>query len=339
MTTPVNFLPTNLRLLLKFTNLTSLNLSATDIKNPCLDIIIDSLKNLDTFDLSLCRSIKLFDSLLKLSTKLKWLNLYNCHTHMQQNPTIYQILYQLKYLEYLDISNDNTINDSNQLIIDNESDINKFLREDNCLPRLKHFDISGQRTISSLSLYKFLLNHQNLQFLGLFLTNEKYSPCIFDTNDICYSKYRHYTYDLQHLIPTGDLTANDFVLYEPYLLEALKRYHDRSGFIQKILYYIFFLTRSFQSKNQNLLIELILHIMSIHTNVQSVQMASTACIYNLTRSSLTNQIHVKYLTKIVQATINVMTTFPNHQQVNYMNIFLSIDLFFSLSLSYKKIVY
>ncbi|CAF4620627.1 unnamed protein product, partial [Rotaria sp. Silwood2] len=319
MSTPVNFIPTNLRLLLKLTNLTSLNLSSTDIKNPCIDIIIDSLQNLDTFDLSSCRSIKLFNSLLKLSSKLKWLNLYNCCFHMQQNPTIYHILYQLKYLEYLDISNDNIFNDNNNnnnntnSIIDNDNDLNKFLRQDNCLPRLKHFDISGQKTISSISLYHFLLNHKNLQFLGLFLTNEKYSPCVFDKNDLCYSKYRHYTYDLQH-IQTITLTENDLILYEPYLIESLKRYRDRSGFVQKILYYIFFLTRSFRSKQPNLLIELILHVISIHSNLQTVQMASTACIYNLTRTPMTERIHVKYLAQIVQATMNVMATFPNQQQ-------------------------
>ncbi|CAF1056271.1 unnamed protein product [Rotaria sp. Silwood1] len=317
MSTPVNFIPTNLRLLLKFTNLTSLNLSSTDIKNPCIDIIIDSLHNIDTFDLSSCRSIKLFNSLLKLSSKLKWLNLYNCCFHMQQNPNIYHILYQLKYLEYLDISNDNTFdnnNNNNNSIIDNENDINKFLRQDNCLPRLKHFDISGQKIISSISLRQFLLNHKNLQFLGLFLTNEKYSPSIFDINDLCYSKYRHYTYDLQH-IQTILLTENDLILYEPYLIESLTRYRDRSGFVQKILYYIFFLTRSFHSKQQNLLIELILHIMSIHSNLQNVQMASTACIYNLTRTPITEHIHIKNLSQIVQATMNAMATFPNQQQL------------------------
>jgi hypothetical protein len=236
MAPPVNFIPTNLRSLLKFTNLTSLNLSATDIKNPCLDIIIDSLRNLDTFDLSLCRSIKLFNSLLKLSSKLKWLNLYNCCFHMQQNPSIYHILYQLKHLEYLDISNDNTINDNHNSIIDDESEINKFLRQENCLPRLKHFDISGQKIISSTSLHKFLLNHSNLQFLGLFLTNEKYSQCVFDVTNSCYSKYRHYTYDLHHL-STVALTENDLILYEPYLIEALTRYRDRS-FIQKNSIYL-----------------------------------------------------------------------------------------------------
>ncbi|CAF0960409.1 unnamed protein product [Adineta steineri] len=320
MTSPaINSIPMNLRLLLKFTNLTSLNLSGTDIKNPCFDIIINSLENLDTFDLSSCRSIKFFHSLLKLSSKLKWLNLYNCSFNMQQNPTIYHILYQLKYLEYLDISNDSTINDNdnnnnNNPVIDNENDINKFLCQINCLPRLKHLDVSGQKTISSIALHKFLLNHLNLQFLGLFLTNEKYSSCIFDLNDRCYSKYRHYTYDYHH-ISTVTLTENDLIVYEPYLIEALKRYRDRIGFIQKILYNIFFLTRSFHSKQQNLLIELTLHIMSIHPNIQSVQMASTACIYNLTRSPITDQIHVKYLAQIVQAIMNVMETFPNHQQL------------------------
>ncbi|CAM2719778.1 unnamed protein product [Rotaria socialis] len=314
MTTPVNFIPMNLRLVLKFTNLTSLNLSSTDIKNPCFDIIIDSLQNLETFDLSSCRSIKLFNSLLKLSTKLKWLNLYNCCFHMQQNPSIMHILYQLKHLEYLDLSNDNTFNDHNNSRIDNDNDINQFLRDEYCLPRLKHLDISGQKTISSISLHRFLLRHTHLQFLGLFLTNEKYSSCIFDTNDSCYSKHRHYTYDLQH-IQTSTITENDLILYEPYLVEALLRYRDRSGFVQKILYYVFFLTRSYHPTKQTRLIELILHVMSIHSNLQSVQMASTACIYNLTRTPIAERIHVKYLAQIVQATMNVMATFPNQQQL------------------------
>lgn len=315
MTTPVNIIPTNLRLLLQFRNLTTLNLSGTDMKNPCLDIIIDSLENLDTLDLSLCRSIKLFNSLLKLSSKLKWLNLYNCSFHMQQNPTIYHIFYQLKHLEYLDISMDHGLNDHPSSIIDNQSDINKFLRQADCLPRLKHLDISGLKIISSMSLYHFLLNHPGLQFLGLFLTNEKYSSCLFDSNDACYSKYRRYTYDLQH-IPSADLTEQDSIRYEPFLFEALTRYRDRTGFVQKILYYIFFLTRVYQSKQQNLLIELILHVMSAHAGTQPIQMASTACIYNLTRSPNTEQIHVRYLAQIVQAIMNVMATFPNHQQLH-----------------------
>ena len=305
----------NLRLLLQFRNLTSLNLSGTDIKNPCFDIIIDALENLDTFDLSLCRSIKIFNSLLKLSSKLKWLNLYNCSFHLQQNPTIYHIFYQLKSLEYLDISTDHALNDPNPSSIDYQSDMNKFLRTPDCLPRLKHLDISGLKIISSISLYHFLLNHPGLQFLGVFLTNEKYAPCLLDSHDVCYSKSRRYTYDLQH-IATIDLTERDLQTYEPFLFEALTRYRDRIGFVQKILSYMFFLTRTYQSKQQNFLIELILHIMSTHLNSQAIQMASSACIYNLTRSPNTEQIHVRYLAQLVQAIMNVMATFPDHQQLH-----------------------
>lgn len=314
MTSSVNIIPTNLRLILKFTNLTSLNLNNTDIKNHCLDFLIDSLEKLDTLDLSSCRSLTSFNSLIKLSSKLKWLNLYNCSFHTQLNPTIYQILYQLKFLEYLDISTDTINNNNNNVIIENNYDINQFLSEENCLPNLKHLDISGQKSILSKSLYNFLLLHMNLKFLGLFLTDEKYTNCLFDINDLCYSKSRQYTYDL-HDIMSLTITEKDFFPYEIYLIESLKRYNERTSYVQKILYYIFFLTRSYQSNNQNLLIELILYTMSIHIHLQSVQMASTACIYNLTRTPLTEQINIKSLEKIIQAIINAMEIFPNQQQV------------------------
>ena len=316
MTTPANLVPTNLRLLLKLTNLTSLNLSATDIKNPCLEIIVDSLERLETLDLSCCVSIISFQALVKLASTLKWLNLYNCSLESQISPSIYHTLSQLIYLEYLDIGNDSSFNDTNALhsLVDNGSEINLFLRHDRCLPRLRHLDLSGLTTVSSISLYKFLLNHRQLQFLGLFLTHEKYSPCVFDVNDVCYWKYRRYTYDLHHLLSLT-VTDQDLIVYEPYLIEGLTRYHDRASFVQKILYYVFFLTRSFYSRQHHLLLELILDLMATHSTLQSVQMASTACIYNMTRAPANEQIHVKCLAQLVQATMSVMATFPSHKQV------------------------
>ncbi|UJR31306.1 hypothetical protein I4U23_018804 [Adineta vaga] len=310
MTTSVHVLPTNLRLILKFTNLTSLNLSNTDIKNHCLDILIDSFEKLDTLDISLCCLLSSFTSLLKLSSKLKWLNLYNCSIHSQQNPTIYQILSQLKSLEYLDISFDNSRSPQSN----SEYDINKLLTEENCLSNLKHFDLSGHQNLLSKSLYNFLLTHSNLQFIGLFSINEKYPKYLFDITNPCYSKSRQYTFDLHEIISLI-ITKDDFNMYEPCLIESLKRYNERASFVQKILYQIFFLTRSYQPKHQNVLIKLILYTMSIHSNLQTVQMASTACIYNLTRTPLTEQINVKYLGKIVQAITHVMELFPNQQQL------------------------
>lgn len=273
-------------------------------------MMMDSFDKLDTLDISLCRSLTCFNSLLKLSRKLKWLNLYNCSFHAQINPTIYQILYQLTSLEYLDLSTDNQSS-----IMEISYDINQFLSEDNCLVYLKHFDLSGQKNIRAESLQQFLLSHSNLQFLGLFLTNTKYSPCLFDSTDSCYSKSRQYTYDLHDMI-SSPISDDHIQLYESCLILSLKRYNDRASFVQKILYYIFFLTRNYQSKNQKYLLELILHAMSIHKNLQSVQMASTACIYNLTRTPLTEQLNVKMLGKIIQAIIDVMELFSNQQQVN-----------------------
>jgi hypothetical protein len=68
--------------------------------------------------------------------------------------------------------------------------------------------------------------------------------------------------------------------------------------------------------------------MSIHNHLQSIQMASTACIYNLTRTPLTEQINIKYLAKILQAIINVMEIFPNQQQVNIRFIWFFFQIFY-----------
>jgi len=308
-TTTNDLIPTNLRLILKFTNITSINLSHTDIRNYCLDLIIETLTKLETLDISSCRSLTSFNSLLKLSATLKYLNLYNCSFHMQLNPTIYQILFQLKTLEYLDISTD-----IHSPIINVDYDINKFLIEESCLKNLKYLDVSGQKTIRAQYLRTFLLSHSNLQFLGLFLTAEKYSNCLLNSTDLCYSKTRIYTYDLQEYLSTN-ITENDYYIFENVLIESLKRYNERANFVQKILYYIFFLTRSFQSRKQNLLIDLILSTMANHQYLQSVQMPSTACIYNLTRTPLTEQINIRTLSKIIQAILHVMEMFPNQQQL------------------------
>lgn len=306
-----HFIPPNFRLILKFSQLKSLNLSQTDIKNHCLDLIVESLIHLDTLDVSSCRSLTKFDSFLKFPLKWKCLKLYNCIFHLQRSPTIYEILFQCENLEYLDISNDNPNHIS---IPSTDFDLNRLLLEKNSLKKLKIFDISGQKTLQNESLRQFLHFHPELEFLGLFLTSERYSSFIFDPTDPNYSNFRKYTFDLQD-VPSTNVTEEHVKLYEPCLIEALKRYYDRAAYVQKILYYIFSLTRSFASQNQILLLELILHAMSIHTTLATVQMASTACIYNLTRTPLTEQINVRCLAKLVQAIIHVMELFPAQQQV------------------------
>ena len=309
-TTTINSMPMNLRLILKFTNLTSLNLSSTDIKNPCLDILLDTLTNLENLDLSSCHGIHSFHSLLKLSSKLKSLNLALCPIHLQNNPSIYHIFYQLEFLEYLDISQEA----SGTVRADPNSEINLFLRQIFCLPRLKYIDLSGHANISANSLQTFIHYHRQLQFLGLFLTQEKYFPCLLDPTDSSYSRTRRYTLDIEHLLNTT-ITEEHLQLYQPFLIEGLNRYDHRANYVQKILYYIFFLSRSHPPKELNFLLDAILHVMALHPHTQPVQMASTACIFNLTRAPMNEQIHLKRLARIVKAIKQVMAFFPDHQQV------------------------
>jgi len=46
-----------------------------------------------------------------------------------------------------------------------------------------------------------------------------------------------------------------------------------------------------------------------------VQMAATACLYNLTKSDLALNIHPSVLSKVVEATLDAMERFPNHNQL------------------------
>lgn len=303
--TSIDVAPANFRLMMKFSQLTSLNLNHTDIKNHCLEYLCHSLIHLESLDISSCRSITLFHPLLTNGSKWKWLNLYNCTLHLQRSPTIYQILLQCENLEYLDLSQDNP----NAIAIPStEFDLNELLRHPRSLTRLKQLDLSGHKTLQLEALRDFLRRHPQLEFLGLFLSSERSSTLIFDRND------RRYTFDIPDL-SSADLNEEQMSIYERCLIEALKRYHHRSAFVQKILYYIFALTRSYSSNNQILLLELILHAMSIHHGLATVQMASTACIYNLTRTPITEQINVRCLGKLVQTIIQVMEHFPTQQQV------------------------
>lgn len=46
-----------------------------------------------------------------------------------------------------------------------------------------------------------------------------------------------------------------------------------------------------------------------------VQMAATACLYNLTKSDLASKIHPSVLAKVVESTLDAMERFPNHNQL------------------------
>ena len=49
--------------------------------------------------------------------------------------------------------------------------------------------------------------------------------------------------------------------------------------------------------------------------VLGVQMAATACLYNLSKGDLGGKVHPKWLGQIVNLTMDAMANFPNHRQV------------------------
>lgn len=62
-------------------------------------------------------------------------------------------------------------------------------------------------------------------------------------------------------------------------------------------------------------LKLVLPGMKVHTQQFGLQMAATACLYNLTRGDLAHKIHPNVLRKVVELTLIAMETYPNHYQV------------------------
>lgn len=56
--------------------------------------------------------------------------------------------------------------------------------------------------------------------------------------------------------------------------------------------------------------------MKSHPKQLGVQMAATACLYNLSKGEVGAKVHPACLTRIVNLTLLAMENFPNHQQVS-----------------------
>lgn len=84
--------------------------------------------------------------------------------------------------------------------------------------------------------------------------------------------------------------------------------------MQKCLYNLFRLTPNFGEARVDV-IKLVIPGMKAHPQQFGVQMAATACLYNLTKGELANKIHPSILKQIVDLTLTAMESFPNHYQL------------------------
>ena len=56
--------------------------------------------------------------------------------------------------------------------------------------------------------------------------------------------------------------------------------------------------------------------MNGHPKQLGVQMAATACLYNLSKGEVGQKVHPSCLKHVVNSTLAAMENFPNHQQVS-----------------------
>ena len=169
------------------------------------------------------------------------------------------------------------------------------LRFQNCI-----FLFLGRELSSIDLLINFLSHHPRITFVGLLLTDRCMHPLFSQT---------------ETLTVTG--RAN-----EKQILASLKRYIHRPAYIQKALYHLFSLTQGYTQPREDV-IRLVLRVAKQWPTVFTIQIAITACLYNLCHGNLANRLHPHVLRDIVNADLDAMETFPQHQQLQ-KNILLVI---------------
>ena len=134
---------------------------------------------------------------------------------------------------------------------------------------------------------------------------------------------------------------------EVQLMESLRRYGSRLVYVRRTLYELFSRTQEFTKPRVDLIkvntiiarnhyvkiwsldvrrlveltlsvvsyLQLILPVMKNHPMDIAVQMAATACFYNLLKHDLSAAIHPRWLCEVVHLTLDAMQNHHRHQQV------------------------
>lgn len=119
---------------------------------------------------------------------------------------------------------------------------------------------------------------------------------------------------LTDLIVTGEST-------ESQLISSLRHYKTRHIYVQKALYHLFMLTKNYQTTRVDL-IQIVIDLMQIHSKSQSVQLAATTCIFNLTRQNLFMNLSANVLTQIINTILATMLNYPNTLIVTALSYFI-----------------
>lgn len=277
----------------KLKSLQCLDVSGTEFNRHALDIIVEELPQLESLDISSTR-VDDISPLRKCKHRLKHLAMYNLK--YIKVPSCDDVLLELNELRSLDVSEEK---DTYAFEIFGAATAKvHFLSYPESLPNLTSLDISGKGEIKRRELQVFLENHKELKYLGLV-------HCEICSEE-CFTNPKHP--DFNPNLQIGGVAT------EEQILLSLKRYAKRTLYVQKCLYNLFRLTQSFTIARVDI-IELVLNGMGLHPDAFGIQMAATACLYNLTKAELGSKIHPQILSRVVSLCLVAMSKFPTHYQL------------------------
>lgn len=279
----------------KLKSLQCLDVSGTEFNTHALDIVVEELPLLESLDISSTR-VDDIAPLRKCKHRLKHLAMYNLK--YIKVPSCELILLELNELRSLDVSEERDSYAAFEIFGNGAAKMVQFLSHPNSLPNLTSLDISGKGEIMRKELQLFLQQHKQLQYLGLVHSEMCSEECFIN------SKHPDYNPSLQ----IGGVAT------EEQILLSLRRYANRTLYVQKCLYNLFRLTQTFTQARVDI-IKLVLNGMELHPDAFGVQMAATACLYNLTKGELGSKIHPQILSQVVSLCLVAMSKFPTHYQL------------------------
>lgn len=293
----------------KLQHLHTLNVSSTEFTKTSLEMIVDDLPRLENLDIS-CTKVSDISCLRKCKHRLKSLSLYGLRFPPESSALadVLEVLQDLSELRHLDVS-ENPESDTVLQLFTSQVSIRaeRIVERSQSWPNLISLDISGNNNISDHVLQEFLTSHKDtLRFLGLALSD----TCKLDL----LTSPDHPTYNA-NLTVTG--SGN-----EAQVLEALRRYKTRPCYVQKSLYHLFRLTQNYSTPRRDM-IEIVTGCARTYKTVFNIQMAATACLFNLTKGELGKILHPRILSDTVKVNLNAMEEFPQHQQLQ-KNVLLTI---------------
>ncbi|KAF6727944.1 zyg-11-like protein [Oryzias melastigma] len=269
--------------------LRSLSLANVDFYD-CGLVDVCSLPRLESLDLS-NTSITNLTPLLGLKERLRSLTLHQLKRLEMSTAQLLGVIGQLNVLQHLDISDDKQFT----------SDIaRQLLGQRGILPALVSLDVSGRKQVTDAAVKAFVDERPGMTFVGLLATNAGFSDFLSGGGN---------------LKVTGE--AN-----ETQICEALRRYSEREGFVREALFHLFSLTHVMEKPRPDIL-KLVVLGMKNHPATLNVQLAASACVFNLTKQELAAGLPVRLLSTVTQLLLEAMRTFPNHQQLQ-KNCLLSL---------------